>query len=67
MGSWSSLSSVERYSLDGTQSMMNDMTTTRYRQGCSTIEKNNVTMVIVAGGRRGTIFDVFNCESWLHV
>lgn len=20
-----------------------------------------------AGGRRGTIFDVFNCESWLHV
>ena len=33
--------------------MMNIMTTPRESHGCSTIDKNNVTTVIVAGGYGG--------------
>ena len=51
--SYKKLSGVESYSLNGTQWMMNPMTTKRRDHGCSTIEKNNVTMVIVAGGQGG--------------
>ena len=60
------LSSVERYSLNGTRAMMNNMTTTRQSHGCSTIDKNNVTTVIVAGGGEGTItifYQVFSCHN----